>query len=53
MTAFDTLLTSLKNRAAYIRTKREIRNLPLDLAVEDLGVYPGDAKRIARHAVYG
>lgn len=53
MTAFNTLLESLKNRAAYNRTRRELRNTPLDIAVEDLGFYPGDADRIARQAVYG
>ena len=53
MTAFNTLRTAIKNRAAYLRTKRELESLPADLAIEDLGFYPGDADRIARHAVYG
>ena len=46
------LLTDLKKRAAYSRTVRELRSLPLDTAL-DLGIYPGDAKRIAHRAVYG
>lgn len=52
-----TLITDLRNRlakrAAYARTRRAIANLPTDLAVEDLGIYPGDAAKIATRAVYG
>ena len=39
-------------RAAYRRTLHELRGVPAHLA-EDLGIYPGDAKRLAREAVYG
>lgn len=38
--------------ARYRKTRNEIANLPLDVAL-DLGIYPGDAPRIARSAVYG
>jgi len=52
-----TLMTNLRDRfakrAAYIRTCNEIANLPRDIAIEDLGIYPGDAKTIATRVVYG
>lgn len=53
MTAFATLRTALRKRAAYARTKRELANLPREIALEDLGFYTGDADKIARKAVYG
>ena len=40
------------NRAAYRRTLREIRTMPFDTAL-DLGIHRGEAKSIARRAVYG
>lgn len=50
------LMSSLRNRlekrAAYHRTVREIRSMPLDVAL-DLNIYQGDAERIATEAVYG
>jgi len=45
-------LDDLKKRAAYHRTIRALRNMPLDVAL-DLDIFPGDAKTIARNAVYG
>mgnify|MGYP001812426670 CR=1 FL=1 len=45
-------LDDLKKRAAYHRTLRELRRLPLDTAL-DLDIYPGDVQEIARRAVYG
>ena len=52
-----TLMTSLRDRlakrAAYNRTRRELANLPADLAVEDLGFHPSEARAIATRAVYG
>jgi len=53
MTAFTSLRLALAKHAAYRRTRRELANLPLDLAIHDLGIYPGDADLIARRAVYG
>jgi len=47
-----TLLADLKKRAAYRRTVRALRSMPLDTAL-DLDIYRGDAKDIARRAVYG
>ncbi len=46
------LQDALKKRAAYLRTKSEIEALPVDTAL-DLDIYPGDAEKIARQAVYG
>ncbi|MFA8384036.1 MAG: hypothetical protein ACEPO2_00295 [Pelagibaca sp.] len=50
------LMSSLRNRlqkrAAYHRTVREIRMMPLDVAL-DLNIYQGDAEKIAAHAIYG
>ncbi len=53
MTLITTLRAALEKRAAYNRTRREIANIPVELAIEDLGIYPGDAHRIATRAVYG
>ncbi len=47
-----TLRTRLERRAAYLRTLRELRSMPLDVAL-DLDIDHGDAKRIAARAVYG
>ncbi|MDO9638740.1 MAG: hypothetical protein Q7J44_09375 [Pseudotabrizicola sp.] len=38
--------------ARFRKTRAQIANLPLDVAL-DLDLYPGDADRIARRAVYG
>ena len=43
---------ALRKRAAYNRTVRDISEMPLDTAV-DLDLYQGDARKIARRAVYG
>jgi len=53
MTLINSLRSALAKRAAYNSTRREIANLPTELAIEDLGIYPGDANRIAAQAVYG
>ena len=47
-----TFLNELKKHAEYRRTVRALSNLPLDTAL-DLDIYRGDAKAIARRAVYG
>ncbi|MGD9918273.1 MAG: hypothetical protein AB7U46_09650 [Paenirhodobacter sp.] len=41
-----------ERRARYLRTRDEIARMPLDIAL-DLEIYPGDAARLAREAVYG
>ncbi len=52
MTLLSTLQNRIAKRAEYRRTIKELRSLPLDVAL-DLDIYPGDAKRIASRAVYG
>jgi hypothetical protein len=52
ITVIDTMKTAARNYAMYRTTRDEIANLPLDVAL-DVGIYPGDADRIAREAVYG
>lgn len=39
-------------RAAYRKTRDEIAGLPRSIAL-DLGIFPEDADRIAREAVWG
>ncbi len=51
-TLLNRMQDNLRARRAYNRTVAEIRGLPLDTAL-DLDLYPGDAKSIARRAVYG
>lgn len=46
------LRAAAAKRAAYHRTVDEISRMPLDVAL-DLGIYRGDAEKIARKAVYG
>ncbi|MGR3363721.1 MAG: hypothetical protein ACU0CY_06010 [Maritimibacter harenae] len=53
MAAYTKLRTALAKRAQYTRTRRALAALPPELAIEDLGLNPYDAKTIARRAVYG
>lgn len=48
----ERLKTAAVNRARYIRTRDEIARMPAEIAI-DLNIYPGDAEKIARQAVYG
>lgn len=52
MSVFSELRIAMRKRAAYRRTRNEISKLPLETAL-DLDIYPGDAARLARQAVYG
>lgn len=52
MTLIHEIQTAIAKRRAYKRTRHEIASLPLDIAL-DLDIYPGDADKIARQAVYG
>jgi hypothetical protein len=52
MTVVSNLIAALRNHAAYLRTKREIEALPLNIAL-DLNIFRSDAARIASRAVYG
>lgn len=47
------LRVAAQKRAAYNRTVAEISGLSVRLGVEDLGIFPGDAHKIALRAVYG
>lgn len=47
-----TIRERAEKRAAYIRTVRELRAMPLDVAL-DLDIYQPEAHRIAERAVYG
>ncbi|MBF9043667.1 hypothetical protein HKCCE4037_10025 [Rhodobacterales bacterium HKCCE4037] len=49
----STIRTAAQKRAAYNRTVAELSALSVEQGVEDLGLYPGDAAKIARQAVYG
>ena len=49
---FTNLRDAADRRRRYNQTRREIARLPLDVAL-DLDIYPGDAEKIARQAVYG
>lgn len=53
MTLMTNLRDRLDKRAAYNRTRYEIANLPTELAIVDLGLFPSDADAIATRAVYG
>ena len=46
------IFTSMKKRAEYHRTVRELSSLSPDVA-RDLNIYPGDAASIAFSTVYG
>ena len=49
---FANFRAAAEKRAAYRRTVLELRRMPEDVAM-DLGIYRGDAERIAHKAVYG
>lgn len=52
MTLIDTIRQTIAKRAVYSRTKHEIEQMPLDVAL-DLDIDRNDAAQIARTAVYG
>jgi hypothetical protein len=52
MTVIAQLKSAAAKRAAYLRTVHELEAIPLDVAL-DLDLYRGDARKIARRAVYG
>ena len=49
---FSTLRETIAKRAKYRKTVRELRAMPLDVAL-DLEIHQPDAERIAYDAVYG
>lgn len=46
-----TVKMAVSNYARYVATRNEIARLPLDVAL-DLGIFRGDADKIARKAVW-
>ena len=46
------LFETMRKRARYERTLRELRSMPLDVAL-DLDINRRDAEKIAHRAVYG
>lgn len=52
MNFFERVRSANQKRRMYNRTVAEIASLPRDVAL-DLGIFPEDAHRIAREAVYG
>lgn len=52
LSMFDQIREAAQRYARYHKTRAEIARLPLDVAL-DLDLYPADADRIARAAVYG
>lgn len=49
---YEMLRESARTYARYRKTRDEIANMPLDVAL-DLNIYRGDADQLARSAVYG
>lgn len=52
ISVYEMIRDAARTYRLYRKTRAEIANLPLDIAL-DLDIYPGDADRIARKAVYG
>lgn len=52
MSVLSSVRTTISQRVAYLRTKRQIEALPIDVAL-DLGIFREDAAKIASKAVYG
>lgn len=50
---FANIRKAAAQRAAYNRTVAELSAMPVERAVEDLGIFPGDAQKIAYKTVYG
>ena len=46
------IFNKVKKYRNYRKTVHELRSLSMDLAL-DLDIYPGDAKKLARRAVWG
>ncbi len=52
MTTLNTVRTAIEKRVAYCRLKRELQNMPLEVAI-DLGMFREDAAKTAARVVYG
>ena len=51
MTTMTRFRAAMERRRRYRQTVREIERMPLDVAL-DLDIHRGDARRIARRAIY-
>jgi uncharacterized protein YjiS (DUF1127 family) len=51
MSLFSQLRAAVQKRVAYNQTVFELRGLT-DRIAEDIGLYPADAERLAREAIY-
>lgn len=51
-TLIEKVKTAAKNHSRFVKTREEIAHMPLDVAL-DLGIFRGDASRIAYQTVYG
>lgn len=52
MSLITQIRTALSRHSAYRSTLHALRGIDARMA-EDTGIYPGDARRLARNAVYG
>ena len=52
MSVLNAMRIAAEKHAKYMRTKRELENMPRDVAL-DLGLFPEDAGKTAYQAVYG
>ncbi|MEY1555708.1 hypothetical protein AB3Y40_08740 [Yoonia sp. R2331] len=52
MNVLNSVRNAVHKRALYLRTKRELQMMPLDVAL-DLDIHREDAHLIASRAVYG
>jgi hypothetical protein len=52
MNFIEKIQDARRKHAAYIRTRNEIARMPVEMGW-DLNIFPGDAEKIAREAVYG
>jgi uncharacterized protein YjiS (DUF1127 family) len=52
MTVIEKIRNARRKHAAYVRTRNEIARMPKEMGW-DLNIFPGDAEKIAREAVYG
>jgi len=52
MNFIDRIRSANAKRRLYNQTVAELNSMPRDVAL-DLGIFPEDARRIAREAVYG
>ncbi|WP_252944337.1 hypothetical protein [Oceanicola sp. 502str15] len=52
MTIYTALSNAVAKRLAYLRTRAELVAMPRQTAI-DLGLFPEDATKTARLAVYG